>query len=66
MLGLLHNCKEEYLYQTMLRIFNDKDNCSKYDTLMQYITDNSCYMVEFKNKKIVPSSILFASANYKI
>ena len=53
MLGLLHNCKEEYLYQTMIRIFNDKDNCSKYDTLMQYITDNNCYMIEFKNKKII-------------
>jgi hypothetical protein len=53
MLGLLHNCKEVYLYQTMIRIFNDKDNCSKYDTLSQYITDNICYMVEFKNKKII-------------
>ncbi len=37
----------------MIRIFNDKEKCSKYDTLMQYITDNNCYMVEFKKQKII-------------
>ncbi len=45
MLGLLN--EDEYLYQTMIRIFNDKDKCINFDTLSKYITDNNCYIIEF-------------------
>jgi hypothetical protein len=51
-LDLLCNNKEKYLYETMIKLFNDKNLCSKYYIIENNFIYDLMYEVIYKNKKI--------------
>ena len=53
MLDLLSKYKhKKFLYLMCIDLFNDKEKCDMYDTVIKYIYANWRYLIKYKNKKI--------------
>jgi hypothetical protein len=52
MLELCNNIKETYLYETIIKLFNDKNNCDKLNLINRYIIENQAFNIIYKNTTI--------------
>ena len=48
-LNLLSKSSEIYFYETMIRLFNDRENCLDYNVIYKNCIDNNLYKIVYKN-----------------